>query len=280
MLSEYYCKIIREARQNVGPPEWIEPVARMLESVAMRLRWFSLSLALLPVVALAVEPVQDTTKTVWNGVYTDAQAAQGRGPYEESCSRCHAADLSGAVGNSLKGDVFIRDWGGKTVGALYERIKTTMPRGAPRSLSDGAYLNIVAYILQANGFPPDPMAELKADLLQSIRVESKEGPGYVPNGALVDAVGCLTQNSDKVWILANATNVGRVQEAGAPNAETLSAAASKEAGKGELRLLYIFPSPDALKGHKVYSKGFLIRDPNKGDGINVTALQTLDPTCK
>jgi len=196
-LSEYYCKIIREARQNVGPPEWIEPVARMLESVAMRLRWFSLSLALLPVVALAVKPVQDTTKTVWNGVYTDAQAAQGRGPYEESCSRCHAADLSGAVGNSLKGDVFIRDWGGKTVGALYERIKTTMPRGAPRSLSDGAYLNIVAYILQANGFPPDPMAELKADLLQSIRVESKEGPGYVPNGALVDAVGCLTQNSTR-----------------------------------------------------------------------------------
>jgi len=62
MLSEYYCKIIREARQNVGPPEWIEPVARMLESVAMRLRWFSLSLALLPVVALAVKPVQDTTK--------------------------------------------------------------------------------------------------------------------------------------------------------------------------------------------------------------------------
>src|SRR6187549_609349 len=104
MLSEYYCKIIREARQNVRPPEWIEPVARMLESVAMRLRRFSLSLALLPVVALAVEPVQDTTQTVWNGVYTDARAAQGRGPYEETCIRCDAANLAGAGGNSLKAD--------------------------------------------------------------------------------------------------------------------------------------------------------------------------------
>jgi mono/diheme cytochrome c family protein len=250
----------------------------MLESLAMRLRWIPLLLALPLAAAFAAKPVQDT-KTVWSGVYTEAQAAQGRAPYEESCSRCHAPDLSGNVGTSLKGDTFIRDWGGKTVGAFYERIRTTMPRGNPQSLSDDAYLNIVAYVLQVNGFPPDPMAELKTDLLQSIRVESKEGPGYVPNGALVDAVGCLTQNSDKVWVLANATDVARVLEAGAPNAEALSAAARKELGKGELRLLYIFPSPDALKGQKVYSKGFLIRDP-KGDGINVTALQTLDPACK
>ena len=248
----------------------------MLESLAMPLKWSSL-LFVLPL-ALTAKSMQDT-KTVWSGVYTEDQAAQGRAPYEESCSRCHAADLSGNVGTSLKGDTFIRDWGGRTLAAFYERMRTTMPRGAPRSLSDSSYLNIVAYVLQANGFPANPTAELKPDLLQLIRVESREGPDYVPNGALVDAVGCLTQNADKVWILANATSVARVLEAGTPTAEALSAAAQKEVGKGDLRLLYIFPSPDALKGHKVYSKGFLIRDP-KGDSINVTSLQTLDPTCK
>jgi mono/diheme cytochrome c family protein len=250
----------------------------MLESLAMPLRRIPLLPGLLLAGAFTANPMQDT-KTVWNGIYTEDQAAQGRAPYEESCSRCHGADLSGNVGTSLKGDTFIRDWGGKTLAAFYERMRTTMPRGAPQSLSDSAYLNIVAYVLRANGFPANPTAELKLDLLQSIRVESREGPDYVPNSALVDAVGCLRQNSDKVWILANATNVTRVLEAGPPTPEILSAAALKEPGKGELRLLYIVPSPDALRGHKVYSKGFLIRDP-KGDSINVTFLQTLDPACK
>jgi mono/diheme cytochrome c family protein len=244
----------------------------------MRLRWILSSLALLLAAVSAAKPVQDT-KTVWSGVYTEAQAVQGRAFYEESCSRCHAPDLSGNVGGALKGDVFIRDWGGKTLNALYERMKTTMPRGAPASLGDGVYLNIVAYVLQVNGFPANPMAELKPDLLQTIRVESKEGPGYIPTGALVNSVGCLSQGPDKVWMLTKATDVERVQEAGAPNAETLSAAGQKELGKGELRLLYIFPSPDALKGNKIYSKGLLILDP-KGNSINVTSLHSLSPDCK
>jgi mono/diheme cytochrome c family protein len=243
----------------------------------MRLRWILSSLALLLAVGLTARPAQDT-RNVWNGVYADAQAAQGRVHYEESCSRCHAPDLAGRVGGALTGDTFIRDWGGKTVGAFYERMKTTMPRGAPDSLSGEAYLQIVAFVLQANGFPASPDAELKADGLQAIRIESKEGPGYLPNGALVDAVGCLAKGSDNVWTLTSATAPGRVQQAGAPNAETLSASAQKELGKGELKLLYIFPSPDALKGHKVYSKGFLIRDP-KGDSINVSLLQSLSSTC-
>jgi mono/diheme cytochrome c family protein len=249
----------------------------VLESLAMRLRWILLSLTLLLPVGFAAKPVQDA-KTVWSGVYTDAQAAQGSVQYAESCSRCHASDLSGNVGGSLKGDAFVRDWAGKTLSTFFERMKTTMPRGAPGSLSDDTYLNIVAYVLKVNGFPANPMTELKTDLLETIRVESKEGPGYVPNSALVDAVGCLAQSPDKVWILTNATDVARVSEAGAPNAETLSASAQKELGKGELRLLYIFPAPDALKGHKIYSKGLLIRDP-KGDSINVTYLKTLAPTC-
>jgi mono/diheme cytochrome c family protein len=244
----------------------------------MRLRWIPSLLALLLAVGFAARPAQET-KTVWSGIYSDAHAAQGRAPYEENCSRCHASDLSGQVGGSLKGDAFIRDWGGKTLDAFYQRIKTTMPRNAPGSLSDGTYLNIVAYVLQVNGFPANPSADLKTDLLQTIRVESKDGPGYIPNDALVDAVGCLSQGTDKVWILTSATSVARVLEAGAPKPEALTAAAQKELGKGELRLLYIFPSPDALKGHRVYSKGILIRDP-KGESINVTALHTLAPTCK
>jgi mono/diheme cytochrome c family protein len=244
----------------------------------MRIRRIPLFLALFLSAGFAAQPVQEE-KTVWSGVYSEAQAAQGRALYEESCSRCHAPDLTGRVGGSLKEDTFFRDWSGKTLGAYYERIRTTMPRGAAGSLSDSAYLQIIAYILQVNGFPVSSTAELKPDSIQTIRVESKEGPGHVPNNALVNSVGCLEQGSDKVWLLTNATDVVRVMEPGAPNAETLSAAAKTDLGKGQLRLLYVIPSPDALKGHKIYSKGFLIRDP-KGDSINVTSLHTLATSCK
>jgi mono/diheme cytochrome c family protein len=229
-------------------------------------------------VGLTGKPAQEE-KTVWQGVYTDTQAARGRVYYEESCSRCHATDLSGNVGGSLKGDVFKRDWSGETVGAFFDRIKTTMPRGAVGSLSDNVYVDIVAYILQVNSFPANPTAELKADLLHPIRIENKEGPGFVPNFSLVEAVGCLAQAPDKVWILTDATDVVRTRETGAPNADVLKAAGETQLGKGQLRLLYIFPAPDALKGHKVHSKGLLIRDPN-GDSINVTSLRSLAPTCK
>ena len=247
----------------------------------MRLKRTAL-VALFFAVAVQGNPAQDAnqeTKTVWQGVYTESQATSGRTHYEESCSRCHAPDLSGRVGGSLKGDVFIRDWSGKTLAAFFERIKTTMPRGAAGTLSDDAYLQIVAYILQGNGFPANPASELKSDLLATIKVESKEGPGVVPNFALVESIGCLSQGPDTIWILTDATNVVRASEVGEPNSDTLKAAAQMELGKGQLRLLYIFPAPDALKGHKVHTKGLLIRDP-KGDSINVTSLQTLAPSCK
>src|SRR5262245_28509501 len=134
----------------------------------MRLEPIAALFVLITTVGLSAQEA----KTVWSGVYTDAQAAEGRALYEESCSRCHAPDLAGRVGGSLKGDVFIRDWGGKNLDAFFERIKTTMPRGAPRSLPDDTYLKIVAYILQGNGFPASSAAELRPDLLQTIEVAS------------------------------------------------------------------------------------------------------------
>lgn len=239
-------------------------------------------LALSLAIALQGTPAQDG-RTVWQGVYTDAQATLGRGYYEESCSRCHAPDLSGRVGGALKGDLFFRDWSGKTLAAYFERIKTTMPRGAAGSLSDEAYLQIVAYVLQANALPASNASDLKPDQLAAIKIESKEGPGFVANFSLVESVGCLSQAPDKVWILTDATDVIRAKEAGAANEETLKAAAEMPLGKGQLKLLYVYPTPDALKGHKVHSKGLLIRDPKgdpKGDSINVTSLKSVASECK
>lgn len=60
---------------------------------------------------------------------------------------------AGADVPPLADAAFLREWSGRTVGDLFDLIKMTMPENAPGTLSDRAYADLVAYILQANGFP-------------------------------------------------------------------------------------------------------------------------------
>jgi mono/diheme cytochrome c family protein len=95
-------------------------------------------------------------RSVWSGVYTTAQAERGRAAFEASCAMCHRPDLSGrgAAIPALRGDEFTTERHGKSVGDLYERIRSTMPPGRPASLAPEAYTDVVAYLLSANAFPP------------------------------------------------------------------------------------------------------------------------------
>src|SRR5262245_6383697 len=93
--------------------------------------------------------------TVWDGVYDDSQAARGKAIYLKECSSCHLADLNGrdqAV--PLKGEAFILQWENRAVGDLFNSLSTTMPQGTPGQLSSQTYVDIVAFLLQSNEFPP------------------------------------------------------------------------------------------------------------------------------
>jgi polyvinyl alcohol dehydrogenase (cytochrome) len=96
-----------------------------------------------------------TGRSTRDGVYSAAQAEAGRALYAKSCATgCHGANLAGAGPTpSLAGKDFLARWSGLSVGELYRRVRTTMPKNAPGSLSDKAYLDVVAYLLSANGFP-------------------------------------------------------------------------------------------------------------------------------
>ena len=106
--------------------------------------------------------------------FTAAQAANGKSVYDVSCASCHGPNLSdGAYGPPLNGDGFLQRWGGKPMDALFLAV-TGMPVGAPRSLNDETYADLLAYILQHNGvhaaaepLPADPQ-QLSALLLPSI----------------------------------------------------------------------------------------------------------------
>ena len=68
-------------------------------------------------------------------------------------------------------------------------IRTSMPPGLDGSLSDGEYLDIVAYILKANGHPAgnQPLAANAAVLIGAGRRRIAERPVVAGSGGRPDA---------------------------------------------------------------------------------------------
>ena len=76
---------------------------------------------------------QAVTRTVWDGVYSVAQAARGHAVYESQCERCHQPDLNGTdEASSLVGEAFMQAWREDTVGRRLCRVIRL--RGARQSL--------------------------------------------------------------------------------------------------------------------------------------------------
>jgi len=93
-------------------------------------------------------------QTIWDGVYTAEQAEQGQQTYEQECAACHLDDLMGdGIAPSLVGSSFFFRWSELTVSDMYTAIRTTMPQGAPASLSPSGYAAISAYLLAKNEVP-------------------------------------------------------------------------------------------------------------------------------
>ena len=85
--------------------------------------------------------------------FTARQALVGKTAYESNCAVCHGNTMTnGTFGTPLAGEYFKGAWSGKTVRAFYDRAQQTMPPAAPSSLSKDNYANIVAYILEVNGY--------------------------------------------------------------------------------------------------------------------------------
>ena len=105
-------------------------------------------------IALLTAVQAQTTQSVWNGIYTEDQAARGAQNYVQVCAACHGATLGGSgEAPALSGGQFIGDFDGQTVGDVFDRIRTTMPQSAPGVLSREQYADILAFLLKSNGFP-------------------------------------------------------------------------------------------------------------------------------
>jgi mono/diheme cytochrome c family protein len=114
------------------------------------------ALAVLWLVAARAADAQDASKpSIWNGVFTAAQANRGNDAYQASCSACHGSDLHATDPEAadLTGPALRARWNGKTLQERFEKIRDTMPPGNANTLGDKTYMDILAFILQSNELP-------------------------------------------------------------------------------------------------------------------------------
>ena len=99
---------------------------------------------------------QEISRSVWDGVYTEAQAERGKAIYLEHCTKCHGPTLmgGGAGAGPLQGAVFSSNWNGVPLGAMLDRVRTTMPQDKPMTLSRQQIADVLAYVFSVNKFPP------------------------------------------------------------------------------------------------------------------------------
>ena len=101
------------------------------------------------------------------GGFTAEQAAAGWTEYARQCGECHGEGLDGAEAPALRGVDFLNGWAGQTTDELFAYVRDEMPPGLGGSLGDRVYLDLVAYILDANGARPGD-APLTADAAVTI----------------------------------------------------------------------------------------------------------------
>jgi mono/diheme cytochrome c family protein len=227
-----------------------------------------------------LESIKLSKRGIWDGVFTAAQAERGKEKFLQGrCGGCHQLDLSGDRGPALKGDAFLSRWENDSLAMLFKKISETMPPNSPNETPDDAKIDIVAYLLQSNGFPAGPgELRLEEKALASVDLVKKGAPS-TPNFSLVQTIGCLMQGPSNAWTLARASTPALTREDRSASA-ALGASASRALGTETLQLISISSfKPEAHQGQKMEARGLLYRD-EKGALLNLTSLEMLDQSCQ
>jgi mono/diheme cytochrome c family protein len=109
--------------------------------------------------------------------FDSAQVAHGKRLYGSACAKCHGANMQGVTAPALSGPAFAPASGSHlTIGGIYTYMSTNMPADRPGKLKDDEYADIMAYLLNANGYAPGN-AKMTADRARSSTTMLNAGPG-------------------------------------------------------------------------------------------------------
>ena len=173
------------------------------------------------------------TRTVQDGVFSDAQATRGQALYGQRCAGCHGPALAGASAPALTGDMFTNRFRMEPLSGLFIQIRYAMPpvpvasaaatpagavpagggdAAAPAvpQLTDEQAADLVAHILKSNGFPAGKADFPAADGINSqIGWPAGRGIGagsaptstwYAPTGNLAQLMrGVFFHNSNLIF---------------------------------------------------------------------------------
>jgi mono/diheme cytochrome c family protein len=235
---------------------------------------------------LVLQAAQQTPRAegeprIWAGAFSAAQVARGKEAFEANCARCHQPSLGGSDrAPALKGENFWSHWEHETVNTLFVKVRDNMPPNLTgNQLEPQTKLDIVTYVLHANDFPVGS-AELKpdSDTLDAIQILKKGAVASLPNFAMVQAVGCLSKDSNSAWVLTNTGKPSATTQP-VPAAGAEKSGGEKPLGDETFRLTSVKSfRPETLEGHKVEARGLIYNAP--GDTrIDLTSLQGLALHC-
>ena len=208
-------------------------------------------------------------RTVWDGVFTDAQATRATGVFGASCAGCHTLTPEG--NRPLSGDRFWQNNTQKSVADLLNYISKNMPNGNGGSLSQESYNDLTALILRSNGLPAGS-TELSPQTIAGVQIIPKDGPGELPANTLVRVVGCLAKSGNE-WTLTNATKPVRTDKTQSDPAD-----ATVALGSETMALKFVLTKLDAFVGQRMSVAGMLIGVGGAG-GLNVAVVNRVGEMC-
>jgi mono/diheme cytochrome c family protein len=110
-------------------------------------------------------PAQE--KTTRDKIYSKEQAARGAALFGKTCAPCHdpakkTPDKTPGPPLVGTGSMFVENWKDHLIGEIFTTILTTMPNDGSVVLTENDTADLVAHLLQSNGYPDGPDA-LKFD---------------------------------------------------------------------------------------------------------------------
>ena len=143
----------------------------------MRVRRARILIALCAIPAFAIAVSARQPKSVWEGVYTEAQAKRGEELYFERCVRCHGATFMGGTDGAgpLLGPTFNGNWNGVPLDQMLDRVRSTMPMDKPATMSRQQTADALAFVFSINKIPAGKV-ELprQAEILAQIQYKTSK----------------------------------------------------------------------------------------------------------
>jgi mono/diheme cytochrome c family protein len=121
-------------------------------------------------------PTTAPSRSVCDGIYSDAQMHRGEKAYGTLCARCHGDNLLGNDDAPALVDTdFLEHWYGKPLGKLVDVTWKKMPTDGPGRISRRQSTDITAYLLSQNGYPSGK-SDLVPDaaVLNGILIKAKQ----------------------------------------------------------------------------------------------------------